>query len=205
MKKIEYGFRITHIDNIPYIDKTGFVLADSQFASKNYVSIGDPNVIEKRKIKINGINLTKYIPFYFGPRSVMLYVIQNGYNGVKKQNAEDIVYCVIKITDLIDNKTNCIFTNGHALNAFTSFYPHTSLAQLNDIVSYDDVYARYWKDDDDTDLKRRKEAELLIKEELPKEFIRGYVVYNREAKSKLLKFGIDEKKIEINPNYYFAI
>ena len=203
MKKIEYGFRITHIDNIPYIDSTGFVLASSPLASTDYKPIGDNKVIEKRKTGINGIDLTQYIPFYFGPRSVMLYVIQHGYNGVERHNAEDIVYCVIRIKDLIENKTNCIFSDGHALSAITKLYTQEKLPQLNEIISYNDVYARYWISEDDIDLKRRKEAELLIEKALPKEYIRGYIVYNQRAKEKLTGYGINENKIAINSNYYF--
>jgi len=203
MKKIEYGFRITHIDNIPYIDSTGFVLASSPLASTDYKPIGDNKVIEKRKTGINGIDLTQYIPFYFGPRSVMLYVIQHGYNGVERHNAEDIVYCVIRIKDLIENKTNCIFSDGHALSAITKLYTQEKLPQLNEIISYNDVYARYWISEEDIDLKRRKEAELLIEKALPKEHIRGYIVYNQRAKEKLTGYGINENKIAINSNYYF--
>lgn len=203
MKKIEYGFRITHIDNIPYIDSTGFVLASSSLASTDYKPIGDNKVIEKRKTGINGIDLTQYIPFYFGPRSVMLYVIQHGYNGVERHNAEDIVYCVIRIKDLIENKTNCIFSDGHALSAITKLYTQEKLPQLNEIISYNDVYARYWISEEDIDLKRRKEAELLIEKALPKEHIRGYIVYNQRAKEKLTGYGINENKIAINSNYYF--
>lgn len=203
MKKIEYGFRITHIDNIPYINETGFVLAGSPLASPNYKPIGDHKVIEKRKNGINDIDLTQYIPFYFGPRSVMLYVIQHGYNGVEKQKAEDIVYCVIRISDIIANNINCIFSDGHALSAITRFHTQEELPQLNNIISYNDVYAHYWVGEEDIDLKRRKEAELLIEKELPGEYIRGYIVYNEEAKEKLSRYGISENRIAINSNYYF--
>ena len=203
MKKIEYGFRITHIDNIPYINETGFVLASSPLASKNYRPIGDPKVIEKRRISFNGIDLTQYIPFYFGPRSIMLYVIEHGYNGVEKQKAEDIVYCVIRINDIIANNINCIFSDGHSLSAITKFYTQDKLPQLNSIISYNDLYAHYWISEEDIDLKRRKEAELLIKKELPREYIRGFIVYNKEAKEKLTACGISENRIAINPNYYF--
>lgn len=205
MKRIEYGFRITHIDNIPYIDSTGFVLANSQLASPCYTSIGDSSVIEKRKTNTQGIDLTQYIPFYFGPRSVMLYVIQHGYNGVQQQNAEDIVYTVIKIENLIKDRIECLFTDGHALSALTTFYTHEHLTSLNSIVSYNDVYAKYWLDDDDLDLKRRKEAELLVKEHLPSQYISGYVVYNAKAKATLASTGINESRIVINPHYYFQL
>ena len=174
-RTINYGFRIVHIDNIPYLEEVGFVLPSSPLASKNYKPIGDSVVIEKRKFHPHGVDLRQYIPFYFGPRSVMLYVIQNGYNGVIKQNPEDVVYCVVRIKDLIADQVPCMFTDGHALSAITQFYTQEQLSLLNELVSYDDVYTQNWKNEDDTDLKRRKEAELLIYSQLPSTYICGYV------------------------------
>ena len=82
-RTINYAFRIVHIDNIPYIEDVGFVLPSSPFASENYKPIGDSIVIEKRKLKPNGVDLIQYIPFYLGPRSVMLYVIQRTVGNIK--------------------------------------------------------------------------------------------------------------------------
>ena len=70
-------------------------------------------------------------------------------------------------------------------------------------MSYQDVYTQYWKSEEDTDLKRRKEAELLIKTALSRDYIRGYVVYNEEAKQRLIRSGIDEARIQVSKSYYF--
>ena len=64
-------------------------------------------------------------------------------------------------------------------------------------------YARFWNVEDDLDLKRRKEAELLIKNELPASYIKGLVVYNEVAQRQLLGFGIDASKIVIRESFYF--
>lgn len=204
-KEIKYGFRMVHIDNIPYIKESGFVIHSSPIAYKDYKPIGDNGIIEKRKEKIiNKTPLNQYIPFYFGPRTPMLYVIQNGLNGVQQQDAESIVYCVIKIEDIIkDNDIQCLFSDGHALDNLTEFYTKEYLCEVNQKINYNDVYAHYWINESDRDLKRRKEAELLIKDKLDRKHICGYVVYNENAKLKLINFGINDKKIEIKPNYYF--
>ena len=55
----------------------------------------------------------------------------------------------------------------------------------------------------DLDLKRRKEAELLIKTELPAKYIRGFVVYNNEAREQLINYGIDASMIAIKDSFYF--
>lgn len=203
-KNLIYAFRIIHIDNIPYIEKFGFVHIDSPFSAPDYINIGDAKVIAVRSQRnVKGYNLSEYIPFYFGPRSPMLYVIQNGYNGVERIEAERIVYCVIRLDDIINSSKECIFTDGHALSVLTNYYEKDQLKSINEIVKYEDVYSSQWNSETDLDLKRRKEAELLMKSDLESDFIRGYVVFNNVAKQRLMSFGIAENRIAVNPNYYF--
>ena len=77
-KHIRFAFRIVHIDNIPHVVKYGLVHNDSPFASDSFVPIGDVSVMDARSTKQlpDGSFLSEYIPFYFGPRSPMLYNIQ---------------------------------------------------------------------------------------------------------------------------------
>lgn len=58
--------------------KYGLVHNDSPFASDSFVPIGDMSVMDARSTKQlpDGSFLSEYIPFYFGPRSPMLYNIQ---------------------------------------------------------------------------------------------------------------------------------
>lgn len=201
---LKYAFRITHIDNMPHIIRYGIVKRDSPYRNEHFVNIGDQRVIRSREeTVINGCRISDYIPFYLGPRSPMLYVIQHGYNGVPRIEPEKIVYCVIKLDDLISNNIDCIFTNGHALNNLTSFYRQDDLIRINELIKFEDVYSVQWNSEVDIDLKRRKEAELLIKNDLPARFICGYVAYNEKAKQALIALGIDENKIVVSPTYYF--
>lgn len=77
-KHIRYAFRILHIDNMRHVMKYGLVHNDSPFASDSFVPIGDMSVMDARSTKQlpDGSFLSEYIPFYFGPRSPMLYNIQ---------------------------------------------------------------------------------------------------------------------------------
>lgn len=202
---IKYAFRITHIDNIPHIMEYGLLKASSPNRNENFISIGDPQVISVRHTKIiAGVSLTDCIPFYLGPRSPMLYVIQNGYNGVRRQNPEKIVYCVIRIEDIINSDIDCLFSDGHALNQLTKFYTKDDLKNINNIIRYTDVYASQWNNNElDTDIKRRKEAELLVKHDIPVNYICGYIVYNNAARAVLQSYGIADNMIVIKPEYYF--
>ena len=203
-KILKYALRITHIDNISHIVQYGLVRENSPHRDEHFVSIGDQQIIKLRgEMNVKGYRISNYIPFYLGPRSPMLYVIQHGYNGVQRVEPEKIVYCVIRLDDIVNNDVDCIFTDGHALSVLTLFYTRDKLPLINDIVNYDDVYSTQWNSEDDIDLKRRKEAELLVENDLPNSFIRGYVVYNEIAKQKLVELGIESTKIVISPSYYF--
>lgn len=207
-KKITAAFRMVHIKNIPYILKNGIVHSNSEKASQEYISIGDNTLIESRsnyKIPKTEYNLGDFIPFYFGPRTPMLYEIQHGNNNVNKRNPEEIVYCVILINDIIINKLEGFFTDGHAKNALTTFYSNDWLNELNEFVHRKDVYERHWgiNIDNTGETKRKKSAELLLKDDLGPEYIKWFVVYNKKAKNTLIGYGIDEKKILISTDFYF--
>ena len=63
---------------MPHVMKYGLVHNDSPFARDSFVPIGDMSVMDVRSTKQlpDGSFLSEYIPFYFGPRSPMLYNIQ---------------------------------------------------------------------------------------------------------------------------------
>lgn len=99
---------MTHVDNIPHILQHGITHRNSQNTNPNYISIGDSSLIDNRRSTninvtngseniIESITIGDFIPFYFGIRTPMLYIIQNGYKGVIKQKPEDIIYCVTSI------------------------------------------------------------------------------------------------------------
>lgn len=133
----------------------------------------------------------------------MLYVIQYGFNSVPMTAAEDIVYCVSSIQAIIDSGIKFISTDGHAHNALSTEYSMEHSNNLDAILDFKAINAEYWKDDTDLDLKRRKEAEILIEEDLPTKHILGYICYNDNAKAKLIDFGAREDVVVVRPNKYF--
>lgn len=128
-----------------HVMKYGLVHNDSPFASDSFVPIGDMSVMDARSTKQlpDGSFLSEYIPFYFGPRSPMLYNIQNGNGILTKKEPDEIVYCVIRIEDVINSDLHCVFTDGHALNNMSKFYSKSDLQRLDSLVKMEDVYATY--------------------------------------------------------------
>lgn len=198
-------FRITHRKNIVHLLGQGITHINSANANPDFVPIGDKTLISTRNQRIltNGKTLGEYIPFYFGFRMPMLYVIQNGFNGVASTPAEDIVYCVTNVEQILFHKLDFVFTDGHALDSLSTLYAPKDINEIETIIDRTAIGSKFWKSDSDLDLKRRKEAEFLIGEDIPTAAIVGFVVFNKNIQGELLSLGIAESKIAIKPNFYF--
>jgi hypothetical protein len=200
-----YLYRMTHMVNIPHILKYGITHSRSSECNANYVAIGDKSLISSRNeyLLSNGKEIGSYIPFYFFYRMPMLYVIQKGYNGVDRVEPQEIVYCLLKIKDVVERDLEFVFTDGHAKNKLSRVYLKTDVDCIDKILDWTAIRSVSWKSETDIDLKRRKEAEFLIEEDVPAEIICGFVVYNDEARRKLTEYGISDNKIAIRPEFYF--
>ncbi len=197
---------MTHIDNIAHISEHGITHIHSAHSNPIYRPIGDSSlIIGRNEYQIpGGGKLGKYIPFYFGFRMPMLYVIQNGFNGLERTPPQDIVYCVSSVGQVVKHGLRFLFTDGHALSGLSNFYNSNSVGKITSLIDQEAIATKYWAaDSSDTDLKRRKEAEFLVADDLPVTAIVWYVVYNEEVKSKLLLLDILESKIIVRDNFYF--
>jgi len=195
-----YLFRMTHIENIPHILKYGITHSSSANANSRFVPIGDNSLIDTRNCFIlnNGRRLGDYIPFYFGIRTPMLYVVQHGFIMVAPIPAESIVYCFTSVQKIIDLQLDFVFTNGHAVDKFTLQYTPADINNLNKIIDWVAVFAKYWRDENDLDLKRRKEAEFLVLGDLVSDGILGYIVFNETARNRMISFGANTETVYVN-------
>ncbi len=198
-----YLFRMTHIENIPHILKYGLTHSNSKHSNPDYVPIGDNSLIATRSnfLLRNGRKLGDYIPFYFGVRTPMLYVVQNGFNMVAPTPAENIVYCVSTVQKIIDLKLDFVFTDGHAVDGFSSQYTGEDILKIDNILDKNAINAKYWRDENDLDLKRRKEAEFLVLGDVAREAILGYLTYNEKAKDIIISIG--GANVHIKSEFYF--
>jgi len=196
---------MTHIENIPHILQNGITHTTSEYANPDFVPIGDGSLITTRNkfILNNGTRLGEYIPFYFGVRTPMLYVVQNGFNMVAPTSAENIVYCVSSVQKIIDLQLDFVFTDGHAVDGFSSQYTVADIQNIDTILDKNAINAKYWKDENDLDKKRRKEAEFLVLGDISLHAILGYITYNENAKNKIITFGADATNVLIKPEIYF--
>ena len=133
----------------------------------------------------------------------MLYVIQKGYNGVKQMGSENVVYLRIPIQRIVDSLIPFVYTDGHSIDAFTRIYLPKDIGDLENQIDFKASRSRYWRDENDLDLKRRKEAEFLVRNDIPFELIQGFAVFNTACRDKLISMGINEKIMAITPNLYY--
>ena len=210
-------YRMTHIKNIPHILKYGITHKNSPNCNQNFITIGDLSLIDIRSLKqvtidngnfldINASHITlgNYTPFYFGIKMPMLYVMQNGGNFVEKATpAKDIVYLACSLSNIINSNMNYYFTDGHATDGLTSFYNKNKIDDLPKVIDWESIVAPYWGGQENLNVKRKKQAEFLIQEDLPPDFIIGFGCYNNVAKEELINMGIEESKIKEIPNAYF--
>jgi hypothetical protein len=121
-----------------------------------------------------------YVPFYFGPLSVMLLNLKTGRVAGYNEGQAPLIYLTTTLQRVRDAGCCFVFSDGHGLARFTSWYD--DLAQL-DQVDWSLVTARFWADQpDDNDRQRRKQAEFLVWRSLAWSLIASIGVFNQQMK-----------------------
>lgn len=178
-------FRITHRDNVEWILDHGLHCASSSLQDPGFVPIGSTDVIEKRKERrVDSRPLTDYVPFYFTPRTPMLYNIVTGREGVKKRERSEIVILVSSLHELERHGVEFLFTDRNAairLARYTS-----EIADLREWLPWKDLQRSDFKRDSERpDKLERYMAEALAHRHVPVEALRGLVCYDEGTESTL--------------------
>lgn len=206
-------FRMTHIDNIPHILQNGITHKKSKKANPNYITIGNQLLIlirEQKQVNVtNGkekiiktITLGDFIPFYFGIKMPMLYIIQNGGNFTTKTSPSDIVYMVCSLSKIIElDNIEYYFCDGHATDHLTTFYDNNFVYQIEKILDWSSINTQYWGGEKNLEVKRKKQAEFLVKGDLPVKVIESFICHDDMAEKKLKNFGVN--LIEKNKIAYY--
>lgn len=91
-------FRIVHVANLPWMLANGLHCANGVLQDPHFIAIGNPDLIQKRKTRCVPLpprgTLSDYVPFYFTPKSPMLFNIKTGFNGITRRPNEEIAILV---------------------------------------------------------------------------------------------------------------
>jgi hypothetical protein len=165
-------YHITHIDNLDRILTRGALVCNA--AGPNYVNIANAGIQGRRAAKVvpcgPGGVLHEYVPFYFGPRSPMLYAIHcnavDGYAG----GQDRIMHLVASVKGVIDSGQRFVFTDGHAAMEMSTFYTNWNMHRAE--IDWALMTATYWNDTQEyPDRKRRRQAEFLVHRRVPIELV----------------------------------
>jgi len=180
-------FRIVHRANVPWILNNGMYCRNSNVQDANYCTIGNPELIDKRRRRIvpilPGGTLSDYVPFYFTPYTPMMLNIKTGFGGITKVPSEDVVIFVSSLRRLDEMRRIFVFTDRHAYLFNAEFY--------NNVDDLDQIDWRllqsrdFKRDPDDPEKMERYQAEALIHNHIPVEAFIGAVCYTDRVRDEI--------------------
>ena len=182
-------FRVVHVENLSGILRRGGIYAADSDPNDGltYKTIHHLTIQAQRADKPvpcgPGGVLHDYVPFYFAPRSPMLYVIHKGNVRGYDEGQEPIIYLVSDAQTVASSGVGFVFTDGHAIMAVSEFFD--DLAHL-DRVDWSVMKSRMWNDTDRSpDRKRRRQAEFLLHRFCPWSLVRGIAVIDEQMKKRV--------------------
>jgi ssDNA thymidine ADP-ribosyltransferase, DarT len=206
-------YHITHLDNLASIVGRGELLADAAIIEQGgpAASIG-MSAIKKRRIEELAVDchpntrVGDYVPFYFCPRSIMLYVIHcaNHPDLTYKGGQEPIVHLEADLRSTIrwadTDGRKWAFSLSNAGSYYAQF--RSSIANLDEI-NWDAIAATDFRP---ADVREGKQAEFLVHERFPWRLVSRIGVRSMSVRVKvdaILKGADYAPKIEIKPDWYF--
>jgi hypothetical protein len=204
-------FRLIHIDNLIMCFHHGGFHAPNhiQDDGMSYKTIHNIDIQEVRSQKSipcgPGGTVHDYVSFYFGPRSPMLLQLHTGQVAGYNEGQEPLIYIVSTVEEVIQNKLEFSFSDGHGIATFTKWFDDI---QDLDKVDWDAVNAKIWKDTlNDMDRQRRKQAEFLVYQFSPLVVVTEIGVLNHSLKQKvetiLNNFNLKTIPVNIHVEWYY--
>ena len=201
-------FRITHINNVPWLLRNGLHCQNAETLDPEFVSIGNPELIDRRVSRTvpipPGGTLGDYVPFYFTPFSVMMYNIKTGYGGIPQRQNVELVILVSSLRGLAEKGVSAIYTDRHAYLRTANFF--SSLDELHNI-DWPLLRRRdFRRSAEDPEKPARYQAEALVFGHMPVDCLAGIVCHGN-AERRIVERSREEigvsLKVFTKPSWYF--
>lgn len=205
-------YHITHVDNLAPIVAQGELFSDRRMFGRGgpAAAIG-MSTIKHRRLALPvhcraGTMVGEYVPFYFCPRSIMLYLIYRAnHPDLSYQGGQDpIVHLEADLLDVVAwataAKRRWAFSLSNAGAAYARFRARTEeLAEVN----WDAVIATDFRP---PEIKEGKQAEFLVHESFPWGLVTRIGVLSASVKAQAeasLAGGAHRPPVEIQPAWYY--
>ena len=204
-------YHIVHIDKLQSIINSGGLLSDSEVIRQglNGTNIG-MNSIKQRRLK--ELTLSTYpdlfvgqcVPFYFCPRSVMLYMMHMGNSpDITYQGGQDsIIHLEADLMNSIawanSNGKRWVFTSS---NAGSRYFEDTNDIANISRLNWNAINARYWND-----VVEEKQAEFLCEHSFDWSLIERIGVSNQTVYQKVLNIinsSYHKPYVEVKNDWYY--
>ncbi|TSA07418.1 MAG: DUF4433 domain-containing protein [Deltaproteobacteria bacterium] len=205
-------YHITHVDNLPSILAAGGIDSDAKRISQG---TGNTNIgmteIKQRRLTLDvdcysGTKVGEYVPFYFCPRSIMLYLIYMGnhpdlaYTGGQRLilHLETDLYSVVQWAEA--NNRRWAFSKSNAGAFYARF--RKSLDNLHE-VNWDAVAARDFRD---SIIKEGKQAEFLLFDNCPWKLIERIGVIDEQIERQVIAIIRQNRYkpiVSVQPDWYY--
>lgn len=151
-----------------------------------------------------------YVPFYFAPRSPMMYRIacdrRDAVRGRYQGGTRPLVYLVSSVSRVLDHGLPWVASDGNCASTVTTYTNNET--DLDGHVDWDLMDAMMWKaTEQDADRPRRRMAELLVHHRFPLDVALGLAVSD-EATALRVRQEIDAsgrgvRFVEVRPRWYY--
>ncbi len=206
-------YHITHVDNLPCIVTEKALVSDATMIARGgpRQAIGMSSIKRRRveELQVNchpGTRVGDYVPFYFCPRSVMLYVIHRANHPVLtyRDGQDPIVHLEADLHTVIDwaeqNGIRWAFSLSNAGSYYAEFRARReNLSELN----WAAIAARDFRA---ADVKERKQAEFLVHGSFPFGLIERIGVLSESIASRVrqaLAGSSFRPAVEARAEWYF--
>lgn len=205
-------YHITHVENIASIVDTGGLVSDAKMIERGgpAVPVGMGEIKERRlglPVKCHPDDkVGEYVPFYFCPRSIMLYIFymdnREGltYHGGQRPmvHLELDVDKVVEAADAAD--VRWAFTNANAAAGYAEF--GSTIEELG-MVDWEAVPLNDFRSGR---VKEAKQSEFLVKDVVPWEFVERIGVHSedyREQAVEALEDAQHRPPVSVQHGWYF--
>lgn len=210
-------YHIVHVDKLQPIIKDDHLWCDAEIVRRNPsgTSIGMSDIKRRR---LDELKLTNYpdlhvgdcVPFYFCPRSIMLYIIhQANHPGLSYRDGQKpIVHLEADLHDTINwadrNKKRWAFTLSNAGSYY--FEDRVNLDNIKEL-DWEAIKTNHWSGKGiSSSIKEGKQAEFLVEYCFPWHLVERIGVYNRRT-YQLALHALDRAKhrpsVEVKQEWYY--
>jgi len=212
-KRLIYHF--THVDNLASIFRDGALTCDAGAPSAGLVTEVGALAIKQRRRSVTvpllpGGTVGDYVPFYFAPRSPMMFKIacdrRDAVSNLYQGGARPLVYVVSSIASVVGAGLPWVASDGNCASSVTTYTSNE--ADLDSHVDWDLMDATVWKStDQDPDRRRRRMAELLVHHRFPLDLALGWAVSDEQMALRVRQLidasGRSVRFVEVRPSWYY--